>query len=278
MSTSLSSVCELTEAELLDEWECVGRSAGWSPATVEARRYALLALARDTGAPLQDLTTLQVARWLGRFTTPATLLTYHSHARSFFRWLQHSGHRADDPTAALPRPRKPRGAPRPVTTRQLEDALDGAGWNAFAYITIAAYSGLRVSEVAKIKGEDLDLVAGTLRVNGKGGHEAVLPLHDRIAKLAKHYPRKGYWFPSRTRAGHVEGNWVGQVIRGAFAHAGHQMTAHQLRHWYGTQVLRASGGNLLVAQQLLRHASPATTAIYCQIEDSARTAAIEALP
>jgi integrase/recombinase XerD len=129
----------------------------------------------------------------------------------------------------------------------------------------------------KVAGEDVDPVAGTLRVVGKGNVEASLPLHPKIGALAEHYPRKGFWFPGRTD-GHVSGPWAGQCIVAAFALAGHSASAHMLRHWYGTHVLRAAGGNLLVAQQLLRHASPATTAIYCLVEDSARTAAVLALP
>jgi integrase/recombinase XerD len=264
--------------ELLDQWQLFGLAGGWSVNTIKCRRDALVKLARDSGTPLHEVSALQLATWLGRHSTAWTRNTYFSHARSFFGWLQRSGHRADDPTTAIPRSPKPRGAPRPVSTQQLMDALDGAGWHPYAFIVLGAYSGLRVHEIAKIRGEDLDLAAMTLRVCGKGNVEAVIPLHPKIGDLAKHYPERGYWFPSRTCAGHVEGSWVSTSIRRAFAHAGHVMTAHMLRHWYGTQVLRASGGNLLVAQQLLRHASPATTAMYCSIEDSARTAAIEALP
>jgi site-specific recombinase XerC len=53
---------------------------------------------------------------------------------------------------------------------------------------------------------------------------------------------------------------------------------HQARHWYGTNVLRSSGGNLRVAQELLRHASPATTAGYTFITSIERADAVAALP
>jgi integrase len=53
---------------------------------------------------------------------------------------------------------------------------------------------------------------------------------------------------------------------------------HQLRHWFGTNVLRAADGNLRVAQERLRHASPASTAIYTPVEDKDRTLRVMRLP
>jgi integrase/recombinase XerD len=263
--------------ELLDQWQLFGLAGGWSVNTIACRRDALTKLARDCGTPLHEVSALQLATWLGRYSTAWTRQTYHAHARSFFGWLQRSGHRADDPTTAIPRSPNPRGAPRPVTTKQLMDALDGAGWHPYAFITIAAYSGLRVSEVAKIRGEDIDVRAGTLRTIGKGAVEACVPLHPKIADLSKHYPERGFWFPSSTVVGHVSGEWVSTCIRRAFAHAGHQVVAHQLRHWFGSELLRG-GANLRVVQGCMRHQSIASTALYTQVLDSERTSAVLGLP
>ncbi len=264
-----------TETALLDEWQLFGLAGGWSMTTVTVRRDALVKLARDCNMPLQEVSALQLATWLTRYSKPWTKQTYHSHARSFFGFLQRHGYRADDPTTSIPRPPKPRAAPRPVSTRQLTEALDGAGWSAFAWITIAAYSGLRVSEVSRVRGEDLDLAAGTLRVVGKGGVEAVIPLHPKIADLARHYPR-GYWFPG-AHDGHVSSQWISAVIRRTFAQAGHTVTAHQLRHWFATELLRG-GANLRTTQECMRHASVASTALYTAVLDAERTSAVLALP
>jgi integrase/recombinase XerD len=265
------------EAELLDEWQLFGLAGGWSVNTITCRRAALVALARDSGTPLQDITALQLATWLGRYSKAWTRQTYFGHCRSFFGWLQRSGYRADDPTTSIPRSPNPRGAPRPVTTKALQDALDGASWHPHAFIVLGAYSGLRVSEIAKVRGEDVDIAAMTLRTCGKGSVEAVIPLHPRIADLARHYPRKGFWFPSSTAVGHVEGSWVSKCVRRAFAQAGHQMTAHQLRHWYGTTLLR-NGASLRTVQECMRHASIASTALYTQVTDAERTSAVLGLP
>jgi integrase/recombinase XerD len=54
-------------------------------------------------------------------------------------------------------------------------------------------------------------------------------------------------------------------------------TPHQLRHSFGTNALRVAG-DVRVAQELLRHASLATTQLYTAVDDTARRAAIHALP
>jgi integrase/recombinase XerD len=89
-------------------------------------------------------------------------------------------------------------------------------------------------------------------------------------------PPVGYWFPSRTAVGHVEGSWVSTCIRRALRAVGSTATAHQLRHSFGTAVLRSSH-DLRVTQELLRHSSPASTAIYTQVADLDKVDAIRAL-
>lgn len=142
-----------------------------------------------------------------------------------------------------------------------------------AYVLLAAYQGLRVHEVAKLRGEDIDLSAGTLRVIGKGSREAVLPLHPVIAREALHWPRRGYWFPSRSAA-HVSGQGVGQAIQGAMTRAGVPGTPHSLRHWFGTRLV-AEGVHLRVVQELMRHASPTTTAGYTLVRPDQMRAGLE---
>lgn len=265
-------------SDVLDEYEMFGHAAGWADSTIAARRRAVVQLAREVGARPEDVTARQFVHWMAGFKAPATRSSYYSHARSFYKWLSATGQRADDPTAALPSPRVPRNAPRPVRTADLQMALDNVKTaKSYAYIVLGAYAGLRIHEIAKIHGQDVDLVERTLRVNGKGGVIASLPMHPRVCRLAQGLPTDGYWFPSHSRTGHVQGDAVAASIERAFAKLGISMTAHRLRHWYGTQVLRSSGGNLRVAQELLRHSSPATTAIYTLVEDVERRRAIDKL-
>jgi site-specific recombinase XerD len=134
-----------------------------------------------------------------------------------------------------------------------------------AYIQLGALAGLRVHEIAKIHGRDIDPYTGALTVVGKGGKVAVIPLHDDLLALARENPSDAYWFPSYTRAGHVSSHAVSAAIRGAMIRAGFVGKPHQLRHFYGTELVRAEV-NLRVVQQLMRHESPASTAIYTDVD------------
>lgn len=135
-------------------------------------------------------------------------------------------------------------------------------------ILLAAFAGLRVHEIAKVRGEDVDPMARTLRVTGKGNVTAVLPLHPVLVEAAKDM-RKGWWFPGNSRRAGLPirsrgvADFVGQAMDRAGIPGG---TAHRLRHWYGTTLV-GDGADLRTAQTLLRHANLNTTAIYVRVSD-----------
>ena len=145
-----------------------------------------------------------------------------------------------------------------------------------AYVLLAAYEGMRVHEIAKVRGEDF--AGGEVRITGKGSVSSTVPLHPHVAALVERMPRAGYWFPSDSPEGHVSRVSVSLAIGRAMKRAGVTGTPHGLRHHFGTQVLRASGGDLRTTQRALRHASPATTAIYTQVADEALFRAIGGIP
>jgi integrase/recombinase XerD len=147
-----------------------------------------------------------------------------------------------------------------------------------AYIRLGAYQGLRVHEIAKVRSEDIDVHGGSMTVTGKGGKTALLPLHDEVWELARNMPRTGWWFPSPNRPGHhVDGRAVGKAISDAMQRAGIASgKAHRLRHYFGTELVR-SGVNLRIVQTLMRHESPATTAIYTRVTLEEERAGLAAL-
>jgi integrase/recombinase XerD len=84
--------------------------------------------------------------------------------------------------------------------------------------------------------------------------------------------------PSYGVAGHIKAISVSTAIRRALLAVGIEGHAHQLRHTFGTQVLKSSGGNLRVAQERLGHANPASIALYCIVEQDDLRAAVLGLP
>lgn len=111
-----------------------------------------------------------------------------------------------------------------------------------------------------------------LQVIGKGGRTAVLPTHPAIWKAAQRHD--GYWFPSR--GGHVSALTVSLRVSRVFWAIGVEGSFHRCRHYYGTSLLRA-GVNIRVVQELMRHASLATTAAYLGVDQEEKQAAILAL-
>lgn len=227
----------------------------------------------------------EVVDHLASLSSPATRQANFYILRAWFKWLLMTGHRDDNPMAFVGTPKCPRRRPRPMATAHLERLLNiRLKRRTRTMILLAAYQGLRVHEVAKMRGEDVDLLAGRLRVVGKGSVDVTLPLHPIIAEEALRYPRRGFWFPSyigthEGKAGStpVLPRSVSTVIGDAMRRAEVPGTPHSLRHWFGTELVR-SGANLREAQELLRHASLQTTALYTDVADEERAAAILRLP
>ena len=136
---------------------------------------------------------------------------------------------------------------------------------------------MRVHEIAKIKGEDISPVAGTITITGKGGRTDLLPAHQLILQQASNYPRRGLWFPSpKDPAMPVRAKTVSAVISAAFDRADSPATAHQLRHYFATSLLRA-GADSRVVQSLMRHESLATTGRYLAVNVDQQRAALSGL-
>lgn len=249
---------------------------GKASRTVKDRRTILRRFERDSQAPALAATTEQIALWLARDDLAAvTRSVYHSVLNAFYRWAIATGQRADNPVAAIRPAKRPRRHPRPITVSQYERLRDTAGTNALrAMIVLAAIAGLRVHEIARFQGRQIDAEARTITITGKGGSTYVLPAHPAILELAEQMP-VGYWFPSQ-RAKHLGGRTVSQRIRLHMIQQRVPGTPHCLRHHFGTQLVER-GADLRVAQELLRHASLQTTAIYVAAGDDRLRAAIESL-
>lgn len=257
----------------VSEWVQWQAAAGMSSRSTYERQLLVVRVAREVGVAPEALTTQQLVGWFAQDFAPATRWTYFKHLVAWFRWLRTMEYRADDPTARMQRPSKPRSQPRPVSTEQVRAVLaQPLRRRTRAYILLAAYQGLRVHEIAKVQGSDFNLFDGTFYVVGKGGFAAHLPLHPRVAEEALAWPRSGYWFPSYPKGGgrvgrSIHGDAVSDAIGKAFLAAGVSATAHQLRHWYATQLLR-SGSSMRAVQVLLRHQQLNTTAIYTEVADA----------
>lgn len=263
----------------LERWELEMRGAGQSERTIRSAHLLILRIQRVTGKTIDQLQPIDISRFLADPRLKlASKASYFGSFAAFFKWYGNNG--GTNITAGLPRPKAPRGTPRPVTDVQVQDLFAvRMRKRTRVMIQLAVYQGLRVSEIARVRGEDVDPIGRTLRVLGKGNRVDTLPLHQVLVDAATTMPRKGWWFPGNSRrpGQPIRSRGVADIISQAMDRAGIPGgTAHRLRHWYGTKLV-AQGTDLRTAQALLRHANLNTTSIYVAVSDTKRTEAIDRL-
>lgn len=265
--------------QLLAAWMVAMRANGLAERTIRERPRVVRAAAGLIGAPAHQLAAESIIDYLADLTSAGTRQTYYSTLQAWHTWLVLVGARADDPMASMRRPRAPRRDPKPVATAHIERLLySGIRTRTKAVVLLCAYEGMRVHEAAKIRGQDVDLVAGTLRIVGKGGVDEMVPLHPIIATIAQSFPKRGYWFPSHIHQGRpIRSAGLSSTISRAMKRCGVPGTAHSLRHWLATELVREEV-NARVIQTIMRHKSLATLAIYTRVDRGQQLTALRRLP
>lgn len=274
----------MTVAEVIELWQESGMShqlipAGWGsdlegfdswliasnmPAsTRRLRQYHLRRFARAVAVPPAEVTTDLVIRYLAHPGWKAnTRQSIRSSIRGFFRWATLTKRLAENPAEHVPPVRVPRGRPRPASDAALEAAMLAADERVRLMVRLGAHAGLRCCEIAKVHADDLvrDLVGWSLRVTGKGDKVRIVPLGDDLARAIREHD--GYVFPGQID-GHISAEYVSRLVSRALP-AG--VTAHTLRHRFASRAF-AGSKNLRAVQELLGHASIATTQIYTAVDD-----------
>jgi Site-specific recombinase XerD len=264
---------------ILEEWATWQTAQGLSERTITERIGTVRALFFVTGTTPHTLDARAIVRYCARpHLSASSKASYHASIRAFCAWMQRAKVRHDNPSDDTPRPKRPRSKPRALSSEHVAATYAAANrTRTRIYIMLAVLAGLRVHEIAKIHGRDFDLELGALIVTGKGSATEILPLHDDLAAVAARMPRAGYWFPPYAGHGeHVTRAAVYAAIKGAMNRAGIDATPHQLRHSYGTQLLRR-GANLRTVQKLMRHQNVATTQLYTDPDWSDEARAIGTL-
>ena len=276
-----------------DDKALVDRFLDMMAAEAGASRHTLAAYASDLAraaealkGPLATASTTEVAtlgaHWSG--LAPSTVARRSAALRRFFGFLVDDGLRADDPSAALPRPRFERPLPRILEEveiiRMFEAAEARAGSGEpialrnLALLELLYGSGLRASELVSLPRGSVRAGQPFLMVMGKGSKERLVPVSSRaeqaVAAWIENVPGGQPWlFPSGAK--HLSRVRLFQIVRQMAADAGiapDRVSPHVLRHAFATHLL-SGGADLRVLQSLLGHADIATTQIYTHV-DSAR--------
>jgi integrase/recombinase XerD len=239
----------------------------------DLRRYAAFlerrSIADAAGADGEDVAAFvaDVSRSThhdGRPYRAASVVRALSSVRSFHRFLVREGDAADDPTDGVVRPRLPRSLPRPLSVQDVARLLeaprptDAKGLRDRALLETMYGAGLRVSELVGLDVDDVDLEDGSVRVLGKGGKERDVP----IGRYATARSRSALFLNQRD-GGRLSRQACWNAIREHAGAAGlrKRVTPHTLRHSFATHLLEG-GADVRVVQELLGHASVATTQVY----------------
>lgn len=208
--------------------------------------------------------------------------------RRFFGFLADERLRADDPSAALPRPGTGRSLPKSLSHADIERLFDTLEREAstqkplvlrtVALIELLYGSGMRASELVSLPRSALRRGSPFLILTGKGGRERLVPISDRAMDAVEvwrdHVPSDSPWlFPSGKS--HLSRIRLYQLVKELAAKAGippDRVSPHVLRHAFATHLLEG-GADLRTLQTLLGHADIATTQIYTHV-DSARLVAL----
>ena len=219
---------------------------------------------------------------------PSTVARKASALRQFYGFLFDEGLRADDPSAALPRPVPRRPLPKILSHGEVEalfaraelEAESGlpAAVRLLTLIELLYGSGLRATEVVALPLAAVPRDAPFLTVTGKGSQQRMVPVSARARQALSRWlearPADGrFLFPSRGK--HLTRVRLFQLVKALAARAGidpAKVSPHVLRHAFATHLLEG-GADLRVLQTLLGHADIATTQIYTHV-DAARLGAL----
>ena len=225
-----------------------------------------------------EVDRLHLRRYLASLGTRrlarATVARKAAALRCYFAWAVRQGHLAADPARSLRAPSGKGRLPRVLSNGEVGTLLDRPGSSDLdrrdrAVLELLYAAGLRVSELCGLDRRGVDLRARTVTVLGKGGKERRVPIHDRAVLALREWLDDG----RANLPGPAEAVFVNQrgarlgprdVRRILDRCAASPTHPHALRHTFATHLLDG-GADLRIVQELLGHASLATTQIYTHV-------------
>ncbi len=233
------------------------------------------------------------AGWLhGKKLAPASIARHLVSLKVFFRYLQLEGVLKDNLAELLGSQKLWQRVPRVLSPQQVDRLFEGPQeidpyWRRDrAMLELLYATGCRASELSNLRLRDLHLDEGFCLCRGKGDKERLVPLGARAAEAVRAYFE--HERPKLAAAAASAADWVLLSYRGRrlrreriwellkkYARrvgAAAEVSPHTLRHSFATHML-AGGADLRQVQEMLGHASIATTQIYTHV-DAARLKAM----
>jgi integrase/recombinase XerC len=210
-----------------------------------------------------------------------------STVRSFYRYLHRNELVEANPARAVSTPKLDKYLPAYLDRAQIDLLFQMAELRAWegrftdvrnlAILELFYSTGMRLSELAGINRQDLDLVSQQVKVRGKRKKERIIPIGDHAQLALRNYEAKRDELLRALGGAHVDRTafFLGRLGKRIGVRAVQQavkqfldridedagLSVHSLRHTFATHLLDA-GADLRAVQELLGHASVSTTQIY----------------
>lgn len=201
--------------------------------------------------------------------------------RGMFRFLVAERHLRHDPTENLENPKVWTTLPKSILPQEVEallrapDSSTPDGLRDAAMLELLYATGLRVSELIRVRVDDLVMDAGFLRTIGKGSKERIVPFGDAARDAIVRYIERGrrefdrfgdphLFLSRRGRPMSRQSFWMKIVRYAREARIRTSISPHVLRHSFATHLLE-NGADLRSVQLMLGHSDISTTQIYTHV-------------
>ena len=208
-----------------------------------------------------------------------SICRYLSSVKALYKYLLIENIIDSDPSENIHMPKKWERLPKALSVSEVLDLLQtGFSGNTVlrdtAMLELLYSSGLRVSELVRIKLGDIHFDAGFLRIMGKGAKERVVPVNVRALEKVKKYTEEErlailkkrqspYLFVTRLgKPMSRQRFW--QTLKAIGKQAGLEISPHTIRHCFATHLLEG-GADLRSVQKMLGHSDISTTQIYTKV-------------
>ena len=238
---------------------------------------------------LHETTSTEIRAWLAgglkRGLSKTSVARRLASARTFFRFLANSGMVAHNPAEAVRAPKAGRPLPSYISQHEARVFLESIRGTGFfdardrAILELLYGAGIRVGEAAGLDLEDLTMSPEMVRVRGKGNKTRIVPFGTKAREALEEYlplrkarlerlgkPEERALFVNKN-GGRLSSRSMERMVRTRCIKAGlfKDATPHTLRHSMATHLLEA-GADLRAIQEMLGHASLATTQRYTHLD------------
>jgi integrase/recombinase XerD len=215
--------------------------------------------------------------------SPRSVARMVAAVRGFYRFAVLARHLGTNPADDLQAPRAWPGLPKFLGIDEVErlisqpDVATPRGLRDRALIEVLYATGLRVSELIRLRASDLNLEAGYLSTTGKGSKQRIVPIGDQASAWLTRYIREArpallrarsspWLFVNAKGGGSLTRVGFWKILKGYGIKAGlsRTLSPHVLRHSFATHLLE-HGADLRSIQMMLGHADLSTTQIYTHV-------------